>query len=99
MLLGGKTSARIHFFPTHTILQPSIDVIVAKDVQDTPKIVCSTNQAFQDLQRCSIRTNDSYNDYILDGVLRQEQIEYKRNINVEGTADKGLYNYFDNTLL
>ena len=70
VVLGAKTSSISHFFPTLTIVHPSIDVIVVKDVQDTPKIICITNQACQDLQRCYISTNDSDDNYILDGVSR-----------------------------
>ena len=85
--------------PTCTIIHPCIGVIVVRYVKDTPNIVCNRKLARQDLQIRSMQTTDSDHDYILDKILRWDQIDQGRKINTEHAAAQGLCPYFDNTLL
>ena len=64
--------------PTRTILNPCIDIIIIRYVQDIPKNVCNRIQAKKVIQRHPICMTDYGYDYILDEIERREQ--YSLNI-------------------
>ena len=78
-----KQQQQVIFVPTHTIVDPYLDVIVVKGVHGIPRSVCNRNQAVQDLQRHPICLTDSYHDSIIDWILHREKTQYERNMSVE----------------
>ena len=54
--------------PTRKILNPRLDVITIRYVQDIPKNVCNRIQAKKATQRHPISITDSDYDYILDEI-------------------------------
>ena len=72
---------------TRTVVHPFLDIFVVKYVQDILRSFCNKNQAHQVLQRYYVCITDSDHDYILDEILRQDQIEYERKIKIEDYTD------------
>ena len=60
-----------------------------KDVQYIPKSVSNWNQSWQGLQRIPIFTNGSDHDYNIDEILRQDQNNQEKMINIKDTSDMG----------
>ena len=52
-----------------------------------PKNLCNRNQAHKALQRRSICLTDSYHDFILDEIKRQDTIEYEIGMSVDNKED------------
>ena len=60
--------------PTRTILHPHLDAIIIIYVQDTPKNVCSRNEAKRTIHSYPIIMTDADYDYIWDEIERREKI-------------------------
>ena len=58
---------------THTILNPRLDVITIRYVQDTSKNICNRIQARKSIQRHPIIMTDADYDYILDEIERRKE--------------------------
>ena len=87
VLLGEKISETKHSYSdTHSCTSVSRCFLV-KYVQDILRSFCNKNQAHQVLQRYYVCITDSDHDYILDEILRQDQIEYERKIKIEDYTD------------
>ena len=57
------------------------------EVKQITKNVCNRNQARKALQRRPIRLTDSYHDFILDEIKRQDTIEYEIGMSVDNKED------------
>ena len=66
--------------PTRKILNPCLDSTILKDIVDIPKRVCIKKQAEKSLQGSPIFITDADHDYILEKIMRIEQIDYERPI-------------------
>ena len=62
---------------TRTAINPRLDVIIIRYVQDTPKNLCSRNKAKKSIQRHPIIITDADYDYILDEIERREKLSLK----------------------
>ena len=74
--------------PTRTIIHPHLDVVIIKDVPDTPKTVCNRIQAKKYMQRHPICMTEADYDYILDEIESREN-EFEQNVSVN--SDKEWY--------
>ena len=54
--------------PTRTILHPSLEVIIIRCVEDTPKKLCGRRKAKKSIQRHPIIVTDADYDYIIDEI-------------------------------
>ena len=63
--------------PTRTILHPQLEVNKITDIHDIPKSVCNRKQAKKITSRHPIYLTDSYYDYILEEIGRQEKKSLK----------------------
>ena len=64
-------------FPTRTILNPRLDIITIRYVQDTPKNIFNRIQAKKSTQRHPIIMTDAKYDYILDEIEHSEKLSLK----------------------
>ena len=63
--------------PTRKILHPSLEFIIIRYVQYTPKKLCGSNKEEKEIQINPIIMTDAYYDYILDEIERREKLILK----------------------
>ena len=78
---------KIIFLTTNKIVNSCLDFIVVNYVQDIIRSVFNQNQACQALNRRPVCINESNHDYIIYGILRQDQIDQERNNKIKYTDD------------
>ena len=61
-------------FPTHTFMNPCLDVMTVTEVKQKPKNLCKKNQPHKAIQRRTICLTESDHDYILDEIKRRDTI-------------------------
>ena len=87
MIFGANIAAKIHIYSNMHNCTSVSWIFCSENVQYIPRNVFNRNQSRQDLQRHPIFINDSDNNYIIDEILHQYQIECEINLNIEYTAD------------
>ena len=80
--------------PTLTILHPRLEVNAETYFHAIPKIVCTSTQAKQFISRQPIWLTDSDYDYILEGIGRQDKIEFERDVEVHSDDEENEYDHF-----
>ena len=83
VLLGGGNNQQLIVVPSHTIVQPCLDVFVVKYFHDIIRSDFNINQTRKDLQRHLIGITDYDNDFITEEICVRDKIEYKTNVSVE----------------
>ena len=64
--------------PTRTILHPKLEVNLVIDFHSITTSVCTRTQEKKSIPRQPVRLTDSDYDYILEGIVRQDKIEFER---------------------
>ena len=83
----GKPQQQVIVIPTHIIVDLYLDFMALKQVQYLTRGIFNINQALQNIQIHPIELTNSDCDYIVDVILRQDKIDYERNINDEYYAE------------
>ena len=68
--------------PTRTILHPQLEGGAITDFHSIPTSICSRTQGKKAISRQPICLTDPDYDYILEGIGRQDKIEFEREIDV-----------------
>ena len=68
--------------PTRTLLHPQLEVNAILDFHEIPTSVCSKTQAKKAISRQPICLTDPDYDYILEEIVRQEKIEFERDVDI-----------------
>ena len=68
--------------PTRTILHPRLEVNAITDFHAIPTSIFSRTQAKKAISRQPIFLTDSDYDYILEEIVRQDKIEFERDVDV-----------------
>ena len=68
--------------PTRTIVHPRIEVNAVTDFHAIPKIICTRTQATKSVLIQPICLTDSEYYYILKVIVRQNKVEFERDVEV-----------------
>ena len=74
---GTHPQQRVITVPTYTIIHPQLEVNSTTYFHEIPKSVCNRTQAKKAISRHPICLTDSYYDYILKEIDRQDKFEFK----------------------
>ena len=73
--------------PTHTILHPQLEVNSVTDFHAIPTSVCTKKQSNIYISRQLICLTDCDYDCILEEIVRQDKIEFERDVEVYGADE------------